>query len=116
MFEVGRDRQEPLDFLAAQDLGQSLGHSRTRETKLRLVLPERDAIEEPQAVGDEVAGAVGELPFLQEMKQIALHLFDRDCIGPPPIELRQAPHCLDIRLPGPDRHPTEDHIVFHLLP
>jgi hypothetical protein len=48
MFEVGRDREEPLDFLAAQDLRQSLRRFGTRETKLGLTLPKRDAIEEPQ--------------------------------------------------------------------
>ncbi len=116
VLDVRRDREEPLDLLAAQDLGQPLGHFGARQTELRLTLSECDAIEKPQAIGDEVAGAVGEPPLLQEVQEVALHLLDGDPIGTPPIELRQAPHRLDIRLPGTDRHPPQDHIVFHLLP
>lgn len=67
MFEIGRDRKKPLDFLPAQDLGQSLRRFGTRETKLRLTLLERDAIEKPQAVGNEVTGAMGEPPLPQEV-------------------------------------------------
>ncbi len=109
---------------------QPLRRFGTREAKLRLTLPEGDAIEKPQAVhpvphkiraparsvGDEVTGAVREPLLLQEMQEVALHLPNRDLIGAPPIKLRQPPDRLDVRLPGTDRHPTQDHIVFHLLP
>ncbi len=79
-------------------------------------LPEGDAIEKPQAVCDEVTGAVGESQLLQEVQEIALRLLDGDPIGTPPIELRQPPHRLEVRLAGPSCHPLQEHIVFHLLP
>ena len=115
VFGILSGRKEVLDFLNAQDFGQSLGVSARRQTEFSLGAAERGAVEEFQTRGDEVTSAPGEFALVQQVQEIIQNPFFLDLIGGLFIVFGQPSDRPEIGLLGPVGQPPELHVANHPL-
>ena len=76
-------------------------------------LAERHVIEESEGVGRLTARAPGQLPLVDQVGEIGLHLIAGDLVRRSPVVLRQSHHGGDIRRMSAPGETTHGHIANH---
>jgi hypothetical protein len=108
-----RHRQQVPHLFPAQDLRQSLRLLREGHVKVGPRMAERHVIEEPEGVRRLTARAPGELPLVDQVGEIRLHLVAGDLVRRSPVVLRQAHDGRDVRRVGAPREATHGHVADH---
>ena len=115
MVEGGGGREEPLDFLHAEDSGKPVGDLRTNEREGMPVALEDMRREEANATGAEAHGRGGEAVNVFAVQEGALQLLCRDAVGGFVGELGQQTDFPDIGCLSPFALASELESRKHLL-
>src|SRR3989449_290573 len=115
MARMRRHRQQPPHLFPAQNLRQFLRLLREGHVKIGPRMAERHVIEESEGVGRLTARAPGQLPLVDQVGEIGLHLIAGDLVRRSPVVLCQSHDGGDVRRVGAPGEPTHGHVANHAV-
>ncbi len=108
-------REQPPDFLAAQDLGQFLRLLREGDVEVGPRMAQRHMVEKAEGVGRLTTRAPRQLSFLDQVGEIGLHLVAGDLVRRSPVVLRQSHDGGDVRLVSAGGEAAHGHVADHAV-
>jgi hypothetical protein len=124
---VGRGEQQPMpgvragfeqppDFLAAEDLRQSLRLFGGGDVEVRAWVTQRHVVEKAEGVGGLAARAPRQLALLDQVGEIGLDLVVGELVWRSLVVPRQLHDLTDVRLVGTGRETAHRHVADHAGP